>query len=182
MEVLIFVASSLFLPFRILLCGIKWINSCYVMKINFDIYFWYPRVPASVPHMKRAIFFIIYNMSASPTSPCLLWWPPTESHYNIYYHSALGCVSHAHCIVLLYSDGNKITTSTNVSGSICKFIQPRVFSVTILPPHECTFEYKSQHISNCAYNILRNISFHVNVELKCILINYLIYTTRALTH
>ena len=49
---------------------------------------------------------------ASLISPWLLWWPPAESHYNIYDHSVVGYVSHAHSIVLLYSVGNKITTTT----------------------------------------------------------------------
>ena len=39
-------------------------------------------------------------------------WPRAESHYNIYDHFAVGYVSHAHCILLLYSVGNKITTIT----------------------------------------------------------------------
>ena len=51
-------------------------------------------------------------MAASLISPWLLWWPPAESHYNIYDHSVVGYVSHAHSIVLLYSVGNKITTTT----------------------------------------------------------------------
>ena len=51
-------------------------------------------------------------VAASLISPWLLWWPPVESHYNIYDHSVVGHVSHAHCIVLLYSVGNKITTTT----------------------------------------------------------------------
>ena len=50
-------------------------------------------------------------MAASLISPWLLWWPPAESHYNIHDHSVVGYVSHAHCIVLLYSAGNKITMS-----------------------------------------------------------------------
>ena len=49
--------------------------------------------------------------AASLISPWLLWWPPAESHYNIYDHSVVGYVSHAHCIALLYSVGNKITTT-----------------------------------------------------------------------
>ena len=62
-------------------------------------------------------FFCDYDsmantMAASLISPWLLWWPPAESHYNIYDHSAVGYVSHAHCIVLLYSVRNKITTTT----------------------------------------------------------------------
>ena len=52
-------------------------------------------------------------MAASLISPWLLWWPPAESHYNIHDHSVVGYVSHAHCIVLLYSVGNKITTTTS---------------------------------------------------------------------
>ena len=51
-------------------------------------------------------------VAASLISPWLLWWPPAESHYNIYDHSVVGYVSHAHSIVLLYSVGNKITTTT----------------------------------------------------------------------
>ena len=51
-------------------------------------------------------------MAASLISPWLLWWPPAESHYNIYDHSVVGYVSHAHCIVLLYPVRNKITTTT----------------------------------------------------------------------
>ena len=56
-------------------------------------------------------------VAASLISPWLLWWPPAESHYNIYDHSVVGYVSHAHSIVLLYSVGNKITT-TNGNKSI----------------------------------------------------------------
>ena len=54
----------------------------------------------------------IILVAASLISPWLLWWPPAESHYNIYDHSVVGYVSHAHSIVLLYSVGNKITTTT----------------------------------------------------------------------
>ena len=58
------------------------------------------------------IFHLNLNkMAASLISPWLLWWPPAESYYNIYDHSAVGYFSHAHCIVLLYSVGNKITTT-----------------------------------------------------------------------
>ena len=52
------------------------------------------------------------DVAASLISPWL-WWPPAELHYNIYDHSVVGNVSHAHCIVLLYSVGNKITTTTD---------------------------------------------------------------------
>ena len=52
-------------------------------------------------------------LAASLISPWLLWWPAAESHYNIYDRSAVGYFSHAHCIVLLYSVGNNITT-TNI--------------------------------------------------------------------
>ena len=41
-----------------------------------------------------------------PVCPWFLWWPPTESHYNAYDHSAVGYVTHAHCTVLLYSVEN----------------------------------------------------------------------------
>ena len=51
-----------------------------------------------------------------PDKPMALWWPPAESHYNIYDHSAVGYVSHAHCIVL-YSAGNNITTATTYNKS-----------------------------------------------------------------
>ena len=54
---------------------------------------------------------IFWFVAASLISPWLLWWPPAESHYNIYDHSVVGYVSHAHSIVLLYSVGNKITTT-----------------------------------------------------------------------
>ena len=54
-----------------------------------------------------------YSLAVSLISPYLLWWPPTESHYNIYEHFAIGYVSHAHCIVLVYSVENKITTATH---------------------------------------------------------------------
>ena len=50
-------------------------------------------------------------LAASLISPWLLWWPPAESHYNIYDRSVVGYISHAHSIVLLYSVGNKITTT-----------------------------------------------------------------------
>ena len=53
-----------------------------------------------------------YLVTTSLVSPWLLWWPPAESHYNVYDQSAVGYVSHVHCIVLLYSVGNKITTTT----------------------------------------------------------------------
>ena len=56
--------------------------------------------------------YISWGVAASLISPWLLWWPPAESHYNIYDHSVVGYVSHAHSIVLLYSVGNKITTTT----------------------------------------------------------------------
>ena len=60
-------------------------------------------------------------VAASLISPWILWWPPAESHYNIYDHSVVGYVSHAHCIVLLYSVGNKITTtSTEYEFWLCK--------------------------------------------------------------
>ena len=55
------------------------------------------------------------KVAASLISPWLLWWPPAESHYNIYDHSVVGYVSHAHSIVLLYSVGNKITTTTTAT-------------------------------------------------------------------
>ena len=50
--------------------------------------------------------------AASLISPCLLWWPPAESHYDIYDLPVVGYVSHAHCIALSYSVGNKITITT----------------------------------------------------------------------
>ena len=56
---------------------------------------------------------VAMTRSASLISPWLLWWPPAELYYNIYDHSAAGYVIHAHCIVLLYSVGNKITTATS---------------------------------------------------------------------
>ena len=58
--------------------------------------------------------FVMWSLclAASLISPWILWWPPAESHYNIYDHSVVGYVSHAHSIVLLYSVGNKITTTT----------------------------------------------------------------------
>ena len=52
------------------------------------------------------------RVTASLLSAWLLWWPPAESHYNMCDHSAIGYVSHADCIVLLCSAGNKITTAT----------------------------------------------------------------------
>ena len=58
-------------------------------------------------------FIVIFSSGCQPDNPWLLWWPPAESHYNIYDHSAVGYVSHAHFIVLLYSVGNKITTTTS---------------------------------------------------------------------
>ena len=49
------------------------------------------------------------NVAASLISPRRLWWPPAKSHYNIYDHSAVGYVSHAHGIALLYSVGSTYT-------------------------------------------------------------------------
>ena len=60
----------------------------------------------------------IYVVVASLISPWLLWWPPAESHYNIYDHSAVGYVSHAHCNILLCSVGNKITTVETLYSTI----------------------------------------------------------------
>ena len=54
-------------------------------------------------------------VAASLISPWFLWWPPAESHYNIYDNVAVGCVSHAHYIVLLHSVGNKIATTTTTT-------------------------------------------------------------------
>ena len=51
------------------------------------------------------------SQAASLISPWLLWWPPAESHYSIYDSSVVGYVSHVHCIVLLYSVWNIITTT-----------------------------------------------------------------------
>ena len=62
-------------------------------------------------------------VAASLISPWLLWWPPAESHYNIYDHSVVGYVSHAHSIVLLYSVGNKIAT-TFFCGTATFFLDP----------------------------------------------------------
>ena len=56
-------------------------------------------------------------LAASLISPWLLWWPPAESHYNIYDHCAVGYVNHAHYIVLLCSVGHKITTTIHVTMS-----------------------------------------------------------------
>ena len=52
------------------------------------------------------------NVAASLIIPWLLRWPPAVSHYNIYDHTVVGYVTHLHCIVLLYSDGNNISTTT----------------------------------------------------------------------
>ena len=49
-----------------------------------------------------------------PDKPMASPGPPAESHYNIYDHSAVGCFSHALCIVL-YSAGNKSATATKNS-------------------------------------------------------------------
>ena len=45
------------------------------------------------------------------------------SHYNIYDDSAVGYITHVHCIILLYSDGTKIhppppspTATTSIRG------------------------------------------------------------------
>ena len=52
-----------------------------------------------------------YIVAASLISLQLLWWPPIESHYNVYHYSAVDFVTHAHCIVFVYSVGNKTTTT-----------------------------------------------------------------------
>ena len=54
-------------------------------------------------------------VAVSLIRPWLLWWPPAEPHYNINDHSAVGYVSHVHCIVLLYFVGNKITTTNTTT-------------------------------------------------------------------
>ena len=66
-------------------------------------------------------------MAASLISPWLLWWPPAESHYNIYDHSVVGYVSHAHSIVLLYSVGNKITTTTQYISALSMKVATRAW-------------------------------------------------------
>ena len=38
------------------------------------------------------------------------WYAHGSLHYNIYNHCTVGHVTHAHCIVLLYSVGDKTTT------------------------------------------------------------------------
>ena len=58
---------------------------------------------------------VVHVVAASLIRPWFLWWPPAESHYNVYDHSVVGYVSHAHCIVFLYSFGNKIITITSLS-------------------------------------------------------------------
>ena len=75
------------------------------------------------------------SVAASLISPWLLWWPPAESHYNIYDHSVVGYVSHAHSIVLLYSVGNKITTTTTTfrcyQQLLCKWKHVTSFKLRI---------------------------------------------------
>ena len=71
-------------------------------------------------------------------SPQLLWWASAESHYNMYDHSTVGYVIHAHCIALLYSFGNKITTTTTTypwSSSLCKGSLPYSL-LPLLPPRQ----------------------------------------------
>ena len=75
--------------------------------------------PYGASHLTSIHFYIssinfhrnlCWIMAASLISLLLLWWPPAESHYNIYNHSAVGYVTHPHCIILLYSVWYKITT------------------------------------------------------------------------
>ena len=76
-------------------------------------------------------------MAASLISPWLLWWPPAESHYNIYDHSVVGYVSHAHSIVLLYSVGNKITTITTTSPNLINIWKSALSANSLLPLTWC---------------------------------------------
>ena len=57
----------------------------------------------------------MHNRTASLVSPWLLWWPPAESHNNIYDHSAFGYASYVHCALLLYSVRSEITTTARNS-------------------------------------------------------------------
>ena len=52
----------------------------------------------------------------------LLWWPPTQSHYDIYDYSAIDFVTHARCIVLLCSVGNEITITTYVTWTLRRLL------------------------------------------------------------
>ena len=71
---------------------------------------------ALLPNWRVTVGYVIWGrtliqlkVAVSLTNTWLFWWPPVESHYNIYGHSAVGYATHTHCIVLLYSVGNKIT-------------------------------------------------------------------------
>ena len=73
----------------------------------------------------------LFIVAASLKSSWLLWWPPAESHYNIYDHSAVVYVSHAHCIGLLCSVGNKVTTTTISTFKFMYVIFRRVHKLCI---------------------------------------------------
>ena len=99
---------------------LRWCNIQIVYRNSLESYWWSCQTHTKVVRKWRPNLGLVwvwvwvwmhFIVADSLISPWILWWSPAESHYNIYDHSAVGYVSHAHCIVLLYSVGNKITTT-----------------------------------------------------------------------
>ena len=104
------IMTSNYLVFVI--AGGFWIFQCNYIIVSSDIGRSLWLISSKHDPMELVAASLIIPVAASLISLWLLWWSPAESHYSTYDHSAAGYVSHAHCIVLLYYVGNKITTAT----------------------------------------------------------------------
>ena len=128
----------------------------------------------------------MHIVAASLISPWLLWWPLAESHYNIYDHSAVGYVSHVHCIVLLYSVENKITDTiifSRRSTKVCKYLHGHLsnwpvqvkqrWRIWINGWHKSTTNQYDEHSKikpNNLMDIWGKLCGHVILSLLCLVL------------